>query len=87
MALIELKGVRKVYDLGRGHDARPWCLTVSFTHPHDPYVARQKYWYLYPEEKLPPLEVPAFAAAVSDALSRPAAIAAEALEGLDGRPA
>jgi choline-sulfatase len=26
---------------------RPWCLTVSFTHPHDPYVARRKYWDLY----------------------------------------
>ena len=35
---------RKLYDLSRGHDARPWCLTVSFTHPHDPYVARKKYW-------------------------------------------
>ncbi|MEL6101828.1 MAG: choline-sulfatase [Pseudomonadota bacterium] len=39
--------VRKVYDLARGKDDRPWCLTVSFTHPHDPYVARQKYWDLY----------------------------------------
>ncbi|WP_210528016.1 choline-sulfatase [Rubellimicrobium arenae] len=39
--------VQKLYDLGRGHDARPWCLTVSFTHPHDPYVARRKYWDLY----------------------------------------
>jgi len=38
---------RKLYDLSRGHDARPWCLTVSFTHPHDPYVARKKYWDLY----------------------------------------
>ena len=28
-------------------DRRPWCLTVSFTHPHDPYVARRKYWDLY----------------------------------------
>ncbi|VAV88452.1 Choline-sulfatase [hydrothermal vent metagenome] len=37
----------KVYDLARGQDARPWCLTVSFTHPHDPYVARRKYWDLY----------------------------------------
>jgi choline-sulfatase len=37
----------KVYDLARGADARPWCLTVSFTHPHDPYVARKKYWDLY----------------------------------------
>lgn len=38
---------RKLYDLSRGHDERPWCLTVSFTHPHDPYVARKKYWDLY----------------------------------------
>jgi choline-sulfatase len=37
----------KLYDLARGNDDRPWCLTVSFTHPHDPYVARKKYWDLY----------------------------------------
>jgi choline-sulfatase len=37
----------KVYDLGRALDKRPWALTVSFTHPHDPYVARRKYWDLY----------------------------------------
>ena len=30
------EAVRKIYDLARGHDERPWCLTVSFTHPHDP---------------------------------------------------
>jgi len=38
---------QKLYDLSRGHDARPWCMTVSFTHPHDPFVARRKYWDLY----------------------------------------
>ncbi|MBO0906004.1 choline-sulfatase [Jiella sonneratiae] len=38
---------QKLYDLSRGHDGRPWCLTVSFTHPHDPYVARKKFWDLY----------------------------------------
>ncbi|MEO0911806.1 MAG: choline-sulfatase [Pseudomonadota bacterium] len=37
----------KLYDLARGGDARPWCLTVSFTHPHDPYVARRRYWDRY----------------------------------------
>ncbi len=37
----------KLYDLARGRDDRPWVLTVSFTHPHDPYVARRKYWDLY----------------------------------------
>ena len=40
-------GVAKLYDLARGEDDRPWCLTVSFTHPHDPYVARRRYWDLY----------------------------------------
>ncbi|MCR9108659.1 choline-sulfatase [Marivita sp. XM-24bin2] len=36
-----------LYDLARRKDDRPWCLTASFTHPHDPYVARRKYWDLY----------------------------------------
>ncbi len=44
---VAYHATRKIYDLARGHDARPWCLTVSFTHPHDPYVARKKYWDLY----------------------------------------
>jgi choline-sulfatase len=38
---------QKLYDLARGLDRRPWALTVSFTHPHDPYVARRRYWDLY----------------------------------------
>ena len=37
----------KLHDLSRRADARPWCLTISFTHPHDPYVARRRYWDLY----------------------------------------
>ena len=44
---VAYEATRKLYDLSRGADARPWCLTVSFTHPHDPYVARRKYWDLY----------------------------------------
>lgn len=44
---VAYNAVRKVYDLSRSKDERPWCLTVSFTHPHDPYVARKKYWDLY----------------------------------------
>ncbi|WDZ77503.1 choline-sulfatase [Ensifer adhaerens] len=41
---------QKLYQLSRENDdadRRPWCLTVSFTHPHDPYVARKKFWDLY----------------------------------------
>ena len=44
---VAYNATRKLYDLSRGADARPWCLTVSFTHPHDPYVTRKKYWDLY----------------------------------------
>lgn len=44
---VAYHATRKVYDLGRRLDDRPWCLTVSFTHPHDPYVTRRKYWDLY----------------------------------------
>ncbi len=67
---VAFHGVQKVYDLARGADGRPWCLTVSFTHPHDPYVARRKYWDLYAEcEHLLP-EVPAFAYDDQDAHSK-----------------
>ncbi|MBB4004475.1 choline-sulfatase [Aurantimonas endophytica] len=52
---------RKLYDLSRGADDRPWALTVSFTHPHDPYVARRRFWDLYEDcdELLPAVgEIP-----------------------------
>ncbi|MET4128295.1 choline-sulfatase [Roseovarius sp. MBR-6] len=67
---VAYNATRKVYDLARGHDARPWCLTVSFTHPHDPYVARRKYWDLYEgcEHLLP--QVPAMAYEDHDAHSK-----------------
>lgn len=41
---------QKLYHLARENDdagRRPWCVTVSFTHPHDPYVARRRFWDLY----------------------------------------
>ena len=50
------QAVQKLYDLSRGLDPRPWCLTASFTHPHDPFVARKKYWDLY--EGVPELQPP-----------------------------
>ena len=48
--------IRRLRDHARSDDPRPWCLTVSFTHPHDPFVARRKYWDLY--EGAPELEPP-----------------------------
>ena len=41
----------------RDDGPRPWALCVSFTHPHDPYVARREHWDLYEgcEHLLPPV--------------------------------
>jgi choline-sulfatase len=47
---VAFHALQKLHEFSRAsedHDRRPWCLTVSFTHPHDPYVARRKYWDLY----------------------------------------
>ncbi|MGF7007449.1 choline-sulfatase [Aminobacter sp. BE322] len=47
---VAFLATQKLYDFARVSDQaerRPWCLTVSFTHPHDPYVARRQYWDLY----------------------------------------
>jgi choline-sulfatase len=57
---------QKLYDLARGKDARPWCLTVSFTHPHDPYVARRRFWDLYEDCTHLQPEVPALPYAEHD---------------------
>ncbi|RJG45934.1 choline-sulfatase [Mesorhizobium sp. DCY119] len=54
---VAFHATQKLYDHARTSDdtdRRPWCLTASFTHPHDPYVARRKYWDLY--ENCPALE-------------------------------
>jgi choline-sulfatase len=47
---VAFHAVQKLHQLSRlsqDADRRPWCLTVSFTHPHDPFVARKKHWDLY----------------------------------------
>jgi choline-sulfatase len=54
---VAFQAMQKLYDLSRGQDPRPWALTVSFTHPHDPFVARRKYWDLYKDA--PECEPPA----------------------------
>jgi len=67
---VAYQATRKLYDLAREEDVRPWCLTVSFTHPHDPYVARKKYWDLYEDcDHLLP-QVPSIPYADQDAHSK-----------------
>mgnify|MGYP002628228616 FL=1 len=45
--------IRKLRDLARTADKRPWMMTASFTHPHDPYIARQQFWDLYDHDSIP----------------------------------
>jgi choline-sulfatase len=47
---VAFHAAQKLYELARHSTdpaARPWCMTVSFSHPHDPYVARRQHWELY----------------------------------------
>jgi choline-sulfatase len=42
------KSKQYLYDYAReAPGKRPFALTVSFTHPHDPYAIEEKYWDLY----------------------------------------
>ena len=43
---------RKLYDLARAVDQRPFLLFASFTHPHDPYQCRAEHWERYRHEDI-----------------------------------
>ncbi|NKB63933.1 MAG: choline-sulfatase [Gammaproteobacteria bacterium] len=44
--------MREIYRIARSDDQRPFFLTVSLTHPHDPYVTTQKFWNLYSDDEI-----------------------------------
>lgn len=43
---------RYLYDFARGNQERPFCLTVSMTHPHDPYAITKEYWDRYDHDEI-----------------------------------
>jgi len=52
---------RKLFDLARGADienGQPWHMTVSFTHPHDPYQCTHEYWNRYNHDDIDMPAVP-----------------------------
>ncbi|KAI2640965.1 choline-sulfatase [Xylaria nigripes] len=58
---VMYKSTQFLYDKVReGPDSRPFCLTLSLTHPHDPYTIEQKYWDLYEgvDISLPKVNIP-----------------------------
>ena len=43
---------QKLYDIARGSDRRPFCMVVSFTHPHDPFTIPEAYWNRYGDDEI-----------------------------------
>ncbi len=44
---------RKLYDIARDKDDRPFLMTVSLNHPHDPYAIHEDYWNRYEGVDIP----------------------------------
>ncbi len=44
---VEFASVQGLYDLARDQSESPFFMTVSFTHPHSPYVTAEEYWNRY----------------------------------------
>ncbi|KAI0144591.1 choline-sulfatase [Xylariaceae sp. FL1272] len=58
---VMYKSTQFLYDQVReGPEKRPFCLTLSLTHPHDPYTIEEKYWDLYEgvDIALPKVRIP-----------------------------
>ena len=49
---VAFLAIRKLYDYARYDADRRFCLMVSFTHPHDPYAARERFWNLYRDSEI-----------------------------------
>ena len=58
---VAFLAIRKIYDYARFDNDKPFCLMASFTHPHDPYAAREKFWNLYRDEDIDLPRVPRMA--------------------------
>lgn len=66
---VEHFGLQKIYDLARAPEQRPFFLTISFTHPHPPFVISKDYWDRYRHEEVDMPLVPAIPPAQLDVYS------------------
>ena len=67
---VAFRAKQKLYDLARREEPRPFFLTVSFTHPHEPYICRQEFWDLYRDRPIDQPAVGRFEEAELDGHSR-----------------
>ncbi|WP_300653631.1 choline-sulfatase [Pseudomonas sp.] len=50
---VVFKAQQYLYNHVRENAEQPFCLTVSMTHPHDPYCIPEEFWNLYRDEDVP----------------------------------
>ena len=50
---VVFKARQYLYDHVRMTPDQPFCLTVSMTHPHDPYTIPEEFWKLYEDVEIP----------------------------------
>jgi choline-sulfatase len=67
---VAFQASRKLFDYARFSPEKPFAMLVSFTHPHDPYAARKKYWDLYSDADIDLPRVPVMGRPELDAHSR-----------------
>lgn len=67
---VAFKARRKLHDIARADDERPFCLFVSFTHPHDPFAVPRRFWERYRHADIDMPSVGPMARADLDAHSR-----------------
>lgn len=67
---VEFHAVRRLFDLARRPDERPFFMTASFTHPHPPFVISRRYWDLYEHGEIDMPAVPAIPLDELDPFSR-----------------
>ena len=57
---VVYKSTQYLYDHVRFRNGQPFSLTVSMTHPHDPYNMTKDYWEMYEDVDIPLPKTPAF---------------------------
>lgn len=55
---LEFLRAHRQCDLPKRENQRPFCLFMSYTHPHPPYLAPRKFWDMYEDAEIDVPEIP-----------------------------